>query len=204
MVYQPKPGSLCERVCAFFYTHPNEELTAGDIAKKFAYSSNSVHTKLMPALDADWLRRMETDDGKVYIRGPALREVRISAEGASDAASHTPPANGGAFKNWLAGRAEQSAEGRPKTLPLPDPDALVIEHNVPMPAPIPPGVSKYHPLFQRMAPGDSFACDVAVAKRLCNVAMHWGKRNGSVRFSMRVMGDGTARIWRDASKGGAA
>lgn len=51
------------------------------------------------------------------------------------------------------------------------------------------------PVFSAMKPGDSFACDAAVAKRLMAAATTWGKPLQRV-FALRQMTADTARIWR--------
>lgn len=187
MDYTPQPGSLPDRVCAFFRQHRDEELSTRDIAQKFDVPSASVSNTLTTCLAHGWLLRAKDDGGTtVYRAGPKL------PTGSADAQS-TPPASG--FKNWLSRKGQASAEGRPARITLPAPDSLKIEPGVPIPEQARGALFGYYATFQKMEPGDSFACPAPAAKRLVTSARVWGKTTGR-KFVTRQIDAETARIWR--------
>jgi hypothetical protein len=73
-----EPGSLAERVTAFFLRNPDDELSRGDIALKFEVPVNDVARLLKPLLDEKTLVLERSEGGGVlrcYSAGLALREA---------------------------------------------------------------------------------------------------------------------------------
>lgn len=70
--FTPQPGSLADRVCAFFARNRDDELTAGDIATKFDTTSNNVRPCLASAIAHGWLAEAKTEEGRVFRAGAAL------------------------------------------------------------------------------------------------------------------------------------
>ena len=53
MSYQPKPGSLADRLCKFFLANPGESLTAKDIGDKFDVKPSDLTALLSSAITAE-------------------------------------------------------------------------------------------------------------------------------------------------------
>lgn len=77
--YRPKPGSVADRVLAFFRANPDEELSSPDIAAKFGVNQDGVRVLLRSAIAAEYLavRQAPNSIGRgtpmlVYSAGPRL------------------------------------------------------------------------------------------------------------------------------------
>jgi hypothetical protein len=184
MTYKPQDGSLAARTLDFFRKHPDEELSGKDIAQKFDAPSSSITVLLAASISHGMLIKGKDDAGTtVYSDGPKLSEVPDDG-----------PTTAG-FKGWLAKKGQNSAEGRRAPAQMPDPDALLIEPNIPIP---PPGAAqgqRYAAVFARMNVGDSFGVSTDVCKRLTQTAQSWGKSTGR-KFAARQVDQTTSRIWR--------
>ncbi|XVJ69857.1 MAG: hypothetical protein HEQ39_09535 [Rhizobacter sp.] len=183
MTYKPQDGSLAARTLDFFRKHPDEELSGKDIAQKFDAPSSSITNLLVPSLSHGMLIKGKDEAGStVYRAGPKL----------NDLPEDSPPTG---FKGWLAKKGQSSAEGRRSPVQMPDPDALLIEPNIPIP---PPGAAqgqRYAAVFARMNVGDSFGVATDACKRLTQTAQSWGKSTGR-KFAARQVDQTTSRIWR--------
>ena len=177
MSYLPKPDSLAGRVCAYFYRHPDEELSTADITVKFDADSNSV-SALLAGTVANGLLTLIKKGGAmvIYSAGPKLAE----------AMSAPPP--------------KAPAPPRPPAQALPAPETLKVETDIP----IPPAQGRlsaenlaYRKFFDTLQKGQSFTVAADVSKRLHNLANHWGKTfKARRRFAMRRVDATTYRIWR--------
>lgn len=89
--YNPREGSLADRVLAFFTQQPDEELSIEDIVPKFDAKVQSVKMCLKPSVQAGLIRWGQNEHGSwVYTAGPALQ---LKAERAREAAQQaTQPA----------------------------------------------------------------------------------------------------------------
>lgn len=89
--YNPRDGSLADRVLAFFTQQPDEELSIEDIVPKFDAKVQSVKMCLKPSVQAGLIRWGQNEHGSwVYTAGPALQ---LKAERAREAAQQaTQPA----------------------------------------------------------------------------------------------------------------
>lgn len=67
--------SMPDRVVSFFADHPEEQLTADDIATKFDTQRKNVHTQLQLAVKAGRLLRTKDDEhGYIYTAGPSVAQ----------------------------------------------------------------------------------------------------------------------------------
>lgn len=72
--YRPRPGSLVDRVLAFFEKNPDEELSRSDVAVKFELGITSVSGTLAAAVQAGLLRWEKDDAGRwVYRAGQEVK-----------------------------------------------------------------------------------------------------------------------------------
>lgn len=178
MSYTPQADSLAGRVCAFFRTHPDEELEGRDIATKFSVNSASVSALLASAMAANVITRGKDSEGTVVFKaGPNLH----ATEPTNAPSQHTP-----APRKAAAGRRDAD---------LPDPAALVLTPGVPIPMAAKSIVARYGPVFERMNVGDSFEVAEGVSTRLFRSAQIFGKPLNR-KFLCRRVDGGQARIWR--------
>jgi len=90
--YNPREGSLADRVLAFFTQQPDEELSIEDIVLKFDAKVQSVKTCLKPSVQAGLIRWGQNEHGSwVYTAGPALQlkaeRARVAAQQAAQPAA---------------------------------------------------------------------------------------------------------------------
>lgn len=114
--YNPREGSLADRVLAFFTRQPDEELAIADIVIKFDAKVKSVKMCLKPTVQAGLIRWGQNEHGSwVYTAGPALQ---LKAERAREAAQQ---ATHGERSHFL---------GSPPDVPdLPPPTGMPTPHN---------------------------------------------------------------------------
>lgn len=123
--FTPQPGSLADRVCAFFARNRDDELTTGDIATKFDVPGNSVRPCLASAVAHGWLADVKTPDGRVFRAGTSLPDgYRLNA----NAPAPLPPAIFGAAPS-------KPTKGRRGTARLPELDADSLPILVAQPKP---------------------------------------------------------------------
>lgn len=72
MDYQPRPGSLAARVCAWFKANPGRSLMASDICARFGTTTTKLAIELGAAEDADYLTTELRGRSNVYSAGPKL------------------------------------------------------------------------------------------------------------------------------------
>ena len=68
-------GSLPFRLCVYFATAPDEELSSADIALKFSDDIESMNQRLKPAVDAGYLSSKpggKANSPRIYSAGPLL------------------------------------------------------------------------------------------------------------------------------------
>lgn len=178
--YTPQPDSLPDRVCAFFRTHRDEELTTKDIAQKFDVPASGIGNTLASAIYHEWLKRTKDEGGTtIYQAGPSL------PNGWGGTPEPAPQA--------AAARVQRKA---PQPAALPAAEQLVIEPDVALPEAM--GRvrrSAYEKVFARMERGHSFACPRDSLKSLYSSAKRWGTPKG-IKFTSRIVDDHNARIWR--------
>lgn len=196
MSYQPREGSLAERLCAHFRAKPFDELDNVDIAKQFDVNQSSIAALLNTAINAGHIQRLSKG---CYAAGPKLAATEPAANAAAPAPAAAAPASTPAaagFKGWLAKKGQEEAKGGGAGAALlPDPASLVIESGVPIPQPQSERVLQFAARFAEMKVGDSFKCAPDAAKPLITAASRWGKGVGR-RFVMRRTTTTEARIWR--------
>ncbi|MFG6462283.1 hypothetical protein ACG04Q_11945 [Roseateles sp. DXS20W] len=192
MSYQPRDGSLAERLCAHFRANPFDELDNVDIAKRFDVNQSSIAALLNNAINAGHIQRLSKG---CYAAGPKLgAEKAAPAAAPAPASADAPPKPG--FQTWLATKGqEESKGGGAGAALLPDPASLVIEAGIPIPEAQSEKVLRYAAKFAEMKVGDSFGCSHGAAKALITSASRWGKSLNR-RFVMRRTTATEARIWR--------
>ena len=179
-VYYPRPGSLVAQVVYFFRSNPGEELTLDDIVAKFDTTRGNIHSLLRPAVEVDMLRRDRNADGEYFYTAGARIEV-ISAAGDTP---ERPAAR--------ARRPSGYASPRHQV----DLSALVVEKGVPLPQQRAKLVSKWEPLFAKLAvPGDSIAIPAEIVVTLRSEAVKRAKA-GRGHYKVLRLDGGGARIWR--------
>lgn len=193
--YSPRPHSLGSRVCAWFKANPGAKLSSKDIAERFDAPPLRVSTQLGAAEDGDLLTSERENGLNVYSAGPRLKDwTPPPSDLAEPATTTTPPPTG--FKAFLERTGQASAEGRSAALALPKPEELVIEADVPIPAPR-AALAAYEAKFAEMAKGTSIKLPTPAAKRLISVAQRFGKTCGR-KFITRALPaePDNSRIWR--------
>jgi hypothetical protein len=75
--YRPQPGTLANRVCAYFIQHAEERLSAADIALKFDVPSKSIEAALAACLSHKMLERVRSGGRGFweYRAGPNLHKL---------------------------------------------------------------------------------------------------------------------------------
>lgn len=178
--YYPRPGSLAAQVVYFFRTNAGEELTLDDITAKFDASRGNIHTQLRPAVEVGLLQRNRNADGE-YIYTAGARIDVISAAGDTPA----QPAPKARKPACFASPRHQV-----------DLSALVVEKGVPLPEQRARLVSKWEPLFAKLAEvGDSIAIPAAIVVTLRSEATKRAKA-GRGHYKVLLTDGGGARIWR--------
>lgn len=191
--YSPQTGSLADRVCRWFATHPEEELTQSDIASKFDCNGPSVPALLTGALCAQLITR---------------QRVRSDAEGMVSYTAYTAGPN---LAAWATAQQVTSAMAAPKprrsaaTAPAAavelDPSLIKVDDGIPLPKRI-GGLTaggRFDAVFQALQPGQSFEAPTPAAKRIYSNLGKWAKRYAPERkHSMRKVNDTHSRIWRTA------
>lgn len=195
--YTPQANSAIGRICAFFATNPDEELTPVDISAKFGVSRAGVHTLLSPALQAALLTRRRDDDGEYfYGKGPeASSPAKPSSSSVDIDKVHRPkqpPTQPPTHQP-----AHQPSFSAPRQhLDL---DQLVVETHVPYLPDGMPGSDKWAPLFDKLGkPGHSVAVPAHVKSALTAAAAKRNKAAGKVHFRVAKTGPEQARVWRVA------
>lgn len=137
--YCPQADSLASQVIGFFTNNPGEELSLDDITDKFMCTRGNVHTQLGRAVQTDLLTRSLNGDGDyIYRAGMRLSSLRMTIE----------PNQAVNVAKVVKSLAPQKVQA------LPEPDAVVLEDNIPLPS-----RTRKHdwtPLLRRMVLGQSF------------------------------------------------
>lgn len=198
MSYTPIPGSLADRVCAYFRRHSDEELSADDIALKFDSHANSVATSLAPSIGARYLERVRnaaSGRGYVYRAGTAI--ARSGQPGSAPVAAAADSAPSAALPAFPANPTPQRKKRPP--LPVLDLETVAVEADVPLPpARSGPRRTDWSVLFARLSkPGlCSSPLPIEVKHSLKNAAEKFAKANPSFKFTLRVISETHLRIWR--------
>lgn len=185
--YTPRADSVAARCIAFFQANPDEELSLDDITEKFDCTRGNIHTLLVPARDAGLLGRYQGTDGEwIYRAGPKLPK----ANGIDMDAVHGH------------GRGQGSAPPQHRRVnasaaDLPDPQAVVIRDNVPI-----PGHKQkidWLPLLKRLTkPGQSAELPLA-ARNTLSVAVTQARKDKLGEYTLRVdKRANTVTVWRTA------
>ena len=179
--YTPRAGSLASNVIGFFTNNPHEELDLDAITSKFDASRGNVHTLLGGALDAGLLERNRNVDGDyIYTAGKALGKPAVAAPPA--APTVTKPRR--VFVN----------------VPLPAIDAVQIDDDVPLPAPLGGKGPKqdWTPLLTKLKAGQSAGLPLRARPILSkNITALHKAQTGT--YALRVdRAAQTLRVWRTA------
>lgn len=182
--YTPQAGSLADRVCTWFRLNREEELRTGDLARKFDVPSASVGACLDSPRTAGLLTLRKDNDGfRVWAAGPNL-----DASAPAATVAHAPPP---------ARKSRRIVPPKPATMP--DPDAVTIDTDVPMP-PAPGNVgARWGTLFARMDVAHSIVVPAGRSRTVSMLARRWceTEKNGR-KFEVRPMPDGSKRLFRTA------
>jgi len=181
--YNPAPTSVAHRVCSYFLTQPEEELSTADVALKFECSKDSVPMLLRPAYEAVLLTRR----GGIYGRGANLgawqqrmqeRERKIASSNSNVRATKQPPAH-------LPDLDMETLPPVEKGVPLPDSRQSARR-----------GRTKYDALFLSLAEiGSSRLVPAHYVDAIKKAAAQRRKFHGEAYVLMRVDPQ-MARIWR--------
>jgi hypothetical protein len=164
--YKPHTGSLAEKVCHFFQQHREEALSVPDIASKYDAKYASVTASLSTAVEAGWLVR---DNGD-YAAGPRLPPLTRSALGT-------------AMTNLTTPLKRRNAP--------PDPAAIVVKTDVPIPDARNGAAGAYNSILDRMPPGSM----VELPDRQAHGLASCFKKRG-VPYTVRRLGPGLKGVWR--------
>lgn len=180
--YTPAQGSLPDRVCKFFRIHPDEELTTGDIARKFDAPTANVTNGLQLCLTHGLLNRVRSEGELVWVAGPKLQQ--------------TPPPS--------AATATATPKTRRTLAPLPPIDVatLQVRNDVALPAVNfgrpPKGHTKYDALFDALKKvGASVEFPRTHRGAISAAKESYAKRTGR-KFTVRTVNPTTCGIWRTA------
>lgn len=181
--YNPAPTSVAHRVCSYFLTQPEEELSTADVALKFECSKDSVPMLLRPAYEAGLLTRR----GGIYGRGANLgawqqrmqeRERKIASSNSNVRATKQPPAH-------LPDLDMETLPPVEKGVPLPDSRQSARR-----------GRTKYDALFLSLAEiGSSRLVPAHYVDAIKKAVAQRRKFHGEAYVLMRVDPQ-MARIWR--------
>ncbi len=178
--YTPEPGSLAEKVCAYFLKNPDEALSAKDIMLKFdlVAAAASIGKLLEPAIGAKLLRICQAN---TYAAGTRLAEAAASAKVVA------PP-------------VVKAQRGSRKRLPDIDLNAVKIHKGVPMPMRTAGmlGRTKYEGVLGLLTePGTSFEISAQYIGAINKAATVFAKAHGR-KFAVRRINDKTIGVWRVA------
>jgi hypothetical protein len=193
MSYIPASGTLPHRVCAYFVKHPEEELSAADVALKFDVAVNKVSANLSIALTHKLIERVRNGGAAwAYRGGPNLHKAL--GNGNADAYS-APVLPRPAFPTVAQPLKPRLKRPRLEVLDL---SAVAIDADVPMPDKR-SGVrnTDWPVLFERLTKPGLCSSPLPIEHRhsLKSAAEKWFKAHGGT-FAIRVISDTHLRIWR--------
>jgi hypothetical protein len=192
MSYTPAAGTLPHRVCAYFVKHPEEKLSAADIALKFDVDANGIPANLATAMTHKLVERVRG----AYRGGPNLHKQALDTDSSSSSAAPAPLA---AFPRPAFPATPRATRKRAR-LPVLDVSALPIEADVPLPPARSGGRSTDWPvLFERLTKAGLCSSPLPIEQKhsLKNAADKWFKAHGGT-FAIRTISDTHLRIWRTA------
>jgi hypothetical protein len=173
--YIPEPDSLPARISAWLQRNRDEELTPRDIATKFDVPVQGLHFALREAMHHGWITRNGSNGA--YAAGPLLPVAGATGVEPAKPAPAAPHANG---------------KSRRRPSAPPDPDAVRIQSNVPLPKRTSsPGCSAYFTLLERMKPGDM----VDLAEHHAASMVSRAKEAG-IKVAKRKLADGRVGVWK--------
>lgn len=180
--YTPRADSLAARCINFFRLNPEEELTLEDIADKFDAVRGNIHTLLMSAREAGVIDRYRNADGDyVYKAGSKIDTDKANSVDI-DAVHH--------------GRTSTRFNAPAIAQELPDPMAVVIEDDVPL-----PGARQkqdWMPLLRRMLVKQSAALPLAARYTLSQAVTQAHKEKLGTFVTRRDADKNIVRVWRTA------
>jgi len=195
LLYAPEPGDLVHRVCTWMRLSHNRgaALTAADVARKFGVATvHIVRRALAPGVIHGYLAETNPGDGAYFEAGPRLHELL---------AIPTTQQIGANMPRGIP-NASPKTRGPSAAVPPLDVSKLTVEDDIPKPPPRvgASGQAMYEPLIAKLVkPGQSMLLPEVHAKRM----LDWAKKLGAAKeppqkYSVRKLGDGNARVWRDA------
>ncbi|MDO9235971.1 MAG: hypothetical protein Q7U28_08065 [Aquabacterium sp.] len=189
-IYTPRADSLASRVIAFFQRNPDEELSLEEISEKYDAGRSNIHTQLGGAIDAGMLVRDRDVDGDyIYKPGTALPAPHASSGLDMDAVHRKAPPPAKADKPIKPARVRVA---------FPDPEAVPIDTDVPVPSSNKPAKHDWMPLLQRLQPGESCKLPIQARPTLAaKVTTAHKEKLGT--FTMRNLPEtNELRLWRTA------
>ena len=183
--YIPRPGTLPDKVLAYFMANDDECLTAEDIAEKFGAIRGNVHTQLRATLDAGLLKRAMGDDGYTY----SLGNQRPAPQQPTPTAKQDPV--------HLVALPRQKRKTGCAALVRVDIDALVVDDNIPYDLRVVnAGANKWGPLFAKLTkPGQSVAIPANARGAIGAAASKINKTGTQGKYRVARV-PGGARVWR--------
>lgn len=188
--YNPQPGSVAWKVIEFLTTHPDEYLSTDDVAVKFEKPPTHVHSFLGLAVEAGVLTRKEelSSGGLVYRLGAGHPAIRPNPSLHPSLGPRSAPKV-----------ATPSATPRRRRSPVcVDITKVKIDQEFPMPIQT-RGGTDWPSLIKRLDKvGASFAVPGEVRHALGKQLAAYKKSHPGWAYTLRLMGDGTVRVWRTA------
>lgn len=197
--YTPKTDSLAGRVCQYFVTNEDEELSAADLAVKFDVPRSSVSALLASAIGAGLLRRVPGQTMPFYAAGTNIARLRPPPPPVAAPTAKAAPAVPASV--FAAGaEAAKAPKRQRKLLPPFDPKAIEVKTGVPIPLPRnhreASAKSSYQQLLERLPVGGMVELETTRAKSLLSCAKKLGIRG----LTTRLLDDEGQRtgVWRTA------
>lgn len=220
MSYQPKPGSLADRLCKFFLANPGESLTAKDIGDKFDVKPSDLTALLSSALTAEVIVGAVVEYAglktRMYSPGPKLCPVDAAPDlgvptGYVPRITAPPPApNPPAYVTAVvprpttattstASKAKPMQVGAANPLPPLDPASVKINQTVAKPARfanVKTKAAQYREWLDALQVGKCLVYPKQYQGSISLVASSHAKATGR-KFSTAKINDTQSATWRD-------
>lgn len=152
--YRPLIGSTAYRVCLALVSG-SDSITEDAIAAEDGKPTHWVSAVLADAVSSGWLRRQRDADRRmVYLAGPALtfETLRSGVQPQAEAAAPAPAASKPAMPPPFPAPKARRRIGTP----IVNFEAIKIRSDAPPPERVRAPMGRWHPLLDRMKPGDWF------------------------------------------------
>lgn len=181
--YVPQPASVAGRVCAYFKTNPDEQLSSADISLKFDAQVSSVSALLHKCFETKLLRRLSTRGELIVCAGDRLAETDIQAGPVTIPALPT------------IGATPTQRKAR-RSLPPLDVSKLAIVSKAPPPKRCNTPGTDWPAIFAKLQVGQAIEdLPIDYYGSMAKASQAWCKANGT-RFELRKLDDGKCGLYR--------